>query len=846
MRNPNCQNCELHKGAETICLWGEGPKKARVMVVGEAPGASEDKEGRPFVGASGKVLREELARVGVSPEEVYITNTVKCRPPDNAKPKAGQIKACKQYLDAEIESVKPEYIITLGAVPTKLLLKKAKITEVHGQVIEMPNFKGMACFHPAYTLYDPSKLPVLKKDFQRIANEINGVKQKKAIFKWRLINDENLSEFFEDLDNCEWFSFDTETSSLDWFKPGEYLSCLNMSFDNGGGTWVLPLQMPFSPYLNKLKRQHFIIKMIADRLRRKKKKGVAHNGKYDNHWLDALYGVTFPLDFDTMLASHCIDENRSHGLDQLATLYLDAPYYDIPLNWKQGKFKPNECNETNVRTMYRYGGKDAFYTLQLRPLMERELAADRPTHRLFYRLVMRAARAMHRVEGNGLYILMDRFRAMRKQVVKERDEALKELNRMAGKLEIAPGIKRAVNWNSPQQVAQLLFGKLGLPVIEKTDGGAPSTGEATLVALKDKHPVANQLVKYRELDKFLGTYLDGWKALMHEDRVYFSYKIHGTVTGRWSSRLHQTPRDGKIRNLVSAPDGWTFVQGDFSQAELRVAAILSGDLELLHCFKNGIDAHWRTLLHTIQVGGVGEYVKPMLKTAAKLAGRKVQFNEAVELLQKAGHEKCIEIWDGWKEARKKAKAINFGFVYGMREKKFIETCKLKYGFEPTEDEAAVVRRAYFSLYRGLEPWHNRAKKLVKLDGYVRSLSGRMRRLPGISSSDRALRAECERQAINSPVQGYIGDHKAMALVELEETLDWNRSRVVGEHHDAILFWVRTKYLTEELPKIAKIMQNPSLLKELKIELPVPIEVELEYGPWGQKGNTKWTEVSVSR
>lgn len=852
MRNPNCQNCELHQNSETVCLWGEGPKKARVMVVGEVSGGSEDKEGRPFVGSAGKVLREELARVGISPESVYMTNAVKCRPPEGKKPSAKQVKACKQYLDAEMASVQPEYVITLGAVPTKLLLKKAKITEVHGQVIELPNFKGMACFHPAYTLYDPSKLPVLKKDFQRIANEVNGIRVKKEIFKWRLINDDNLIEFFTELKRCEWFSFDTETSSLDWFRPGEYISCLNIAFDNGGSSWVLPLHMPFSPYLKRPKLARRIIKKIADWVRRFKKKGVGHNGKYDNHWLEAIYGVTLPLDFDTMLASHCIDENRRHGLDQLATLYLDAPYYDIPLNWKQGKFKPNECTEANVRKMYRYGAKDGFYTLQLRPLMERELAQDRPTHRLFYRLVMRAARAMHSIEGNGLYILMDKFHAMRKQVVKDRDEALKELNRLAGKLTVRGGVKKGINWNSPDQVAALLFEKLKLPVIELTDGGKPSTGEATLLALKDKHPVASQLVKYRELEKFLGTYLDGWKSLMHENRVYFSYKIHGTVTGRYSSRLHSTPRDGKIRNLVSAPgddemgpgEGWTFVQGDFSQAELRVAAIISGDLELLYCFKNGIDAHWRTLLHTIQVGGVGEYVKPMLKTASKLAGRKVEFNEAVEILTMAGHEKCIEIWDGWKEARKKAKAINFGFIYGMREKKFIETCKLKYGFEPTEEEAKIVRRAYFSLYRGLDPWHNRMRKLVKLDGYVRSLSGRLRRLPGISSSDRALRAECERQAINSPVQGYIGDHKAMALVELEEKLDKNRSRVVGEHHDAILFWVKTRLLREELPKIAKIMQNPSLLKELNIKLPVPIEVELEYGPWGQKGNPKWTPVAA--
>lgn len=835
-RNPACADCGLCKSAQTVCMWGTGPAKARVMIIGEAPGAQEDKEGRPFVGRSGQLLREELLKVGVDSKDIYITNTVKCRPPDNAKPKAKDIKACKKYLDAEIAAVKPEYVITMGSVPTKAVLKKAKITEVHGQMMEYPDYKGVASFHPAYCLYDPSKLVPFRKDLKRIADEINGIKPPaREKFGWRELKDENMSEFFQDLDNCEWFSFDSETSGLTWFNPVErWMSCLNMSFDNGGGTWVIPMTMPFSHY-KSVKRQKFIVRMIANRLRKKKKKGVAHNGKFDNHWLNSLFGVTFPLDFDTMLASHTIDENRAHGLDSCATLYLDAPYYDIPLNWKQGRFRPNECTRANVRKTYRYGGKDAFYTLNLRPLMEADLKKDKQTHKLFYRLVMRAARSFHRIEENGLYVLPDRMKKIKREVIRDRNDALDKLNQMARKK-----LKgQSVNWNSPDQVANLLFNVLGLPVIEKTDGGKPSTAEATLVALKDMHPIATQLVKYRELDKFLGTYIEGWRALMRDDLVFFSYKLHGTVTGRYASRLHSTPRDGRIRNVVSAPDGWTFVQGDFSQAELRVAAILSGDPELLYCFKHGIDVHWRTLLYMLEGGSAGEYVKPAIATASKIAGKKMSFYDAIELLKETHHDIAIAIWDGWKEARKKAKGINFGFVYGMMERKFIETAKLKYGFEPTEDEARKMRMMYFQLYRGLIPWHNKMRKLVALDESVRSLSGRLRRLPGITSQDRKQRSECERQAINSPVQGFIGDFKAMALVELDDKLDWERSRVVGEHHDAILFWVRTELLAEELPKIAAIMQNPELLKEFHIDLPIPIDVEIEYGPWGQKGNTKW-------
>lgn len=834
-RNSSCTDCKLHQGVKSVCLWGEGPKKAKIMVIGEAPGESEDKEGRPFVGRSGKLLREELARAGINPEEVYITNTVKCRPPGNDKPKADSLKACKKYLDEEIATVKPEYVITLGAVASKGVLKKAKITEVHGKLIDFPNFKAMAAYHPAYCLYDPSKLPVLRKDLKRFGDSLQGIQHSKQKFRWRGLNDDSINEFWTEAGNCEWFAFDLETQSLDWFNPNDKIVVLSMSFDKGGGTWILPITMPKIPWV-WLKVKAFI-RRLAEKLRRWKKKGVAHNGKFDNHWLWRKCGVIFPLDFDTMLASHAINENRAHALDSLATEYLDAPYYDIPLAEKQGKIDPKDLPK--IRRMYRYAARDSFYTLQMRPMMQKELEEDEAILRLFERLIMRAARAFHEIEDNGMKVLMDRFRDNRADVVKKRETALLTLNEMVKREVKRVGPTKKVNWNSPDQVAKLLFTDLKLPIIEKTKGGKPSTAEATLVALKDKHPVANQLVKYRELDKFLGTYLDGWKSLMWEDRVYFSYKLHGTVTGRYSSRLHQTPRDGTIRNCIDAPDGWTFVQGDFSQAELRVAAIISGDPELIYCFSHGIDVHWRTLLYVVQSGGAGEYVKPVLKTAAKMAGKKLNFNDSIELLTKRGHEAAIKIWEGWKEARKKAKGINFGFVYGMREQKFIEYAKLKYGFEPTEQEAAMIRRAYFQLYRGLGPWHERMKRLVKLDGFVRSLSGRLRRLPGITSPERSVRSENERQAINSPIQGFIGDFKAMALVELAEDLDPNRAKVVGEVHDAILFWVKTEHLKEQLPIIAGIMQNPKLVKEFKIDLPVPIDVELDYGPWGQKGNVKW-------
>ena len=830
-RNPKCKDCDLWKNATNVCVWGSGPKNAKIMVVTESVSPEEDRSNRMPLGKSATVLREELSRVGIDLSEVYITPAIKCRPTDKGV-KGKHEKACKKYIESELEAVKPKYILTLGNAATKAVFKRAKITEIHGQPQSRGSAVGIPAFNPSYFLRDPSKLPMFRKDLKRFSDLVRGIKREEKI-DWGLITRETLDEFLEQLTDSEWFSFDIETDSLFPHDPDKgKLTCISFCVDSTWKSWVLPLNMPGSPF-PRHEMQRSILRMIAAVAR--KKKGTGWNAKFDNLWLDLKYGVRFPLTFDGMLAKHTLDENTPNGLKECAAFELDAPHYDLTTKEKQGNVDPMK--------LYLYGAKDVYYTLRLKDVYLPRLKKDPLLWRLFDRLIMRAARGFHKIEKNGLWVNLEKFRKAEADVRKELATVEAELHAMVAEVRKGKrGPHKKVNWNAPAQVAAVLFGEFGLEPVAFTEGGAPSTAEATLVEIKSQHPIADKLVRYRELQKFLGTYIEGWKEFMVGPHLYFSYKLHGTVTGRYSCRLHQTPRDGTIRNVIEAPPGWTFVQGDFSQAELRVAAIVAREPELIRCFKNGIDVHWRTLMEVIRAGGAGEYVQPVIDTAHKLmlernkSAKRPTLPVAIEWLLKAGHEKCIEIWPGWKEGRKKAKGINFGFIYGMRENKFIEYAKLKYGFEPTEEEAAQLRSAYFSLYRALTPWHERQKKLAAVDGFVRNLAGRVRRLPGIHSKDRSLKSEAERQAINSPIQGFIGDFKAMALVELVEELDWDCARVVGEVHDSVLFWVRNDVLERELGNIERIMSNPSLVKEFGIKLPIPIEVELEVGPWG-KGKT---------
>lgn len=846
-RDPKCRKCGLWKGNKNVCVWGDGPEDATVVAIGEAPGAEEDKRGRPFVGRSGSLLRGELEDAELP--AVYITNIVKCRPPDNRDPTPEEIKACRPYLEEELAQIKPEYVLTLGKPATKEILKKAKITEVQGKLIPFPGnpkITGIPCFHPAYVLRDMSKLPFFRKTLSILKSTIAGEVRGQEV-KYEVLTSETLRRFVAEFQAADEFSFDLETAGLFPYTPEKVtITSVNIGIyvDGFAKAWIIPMHMMTSPRLFDKQAQTNLMWLIY-RLS-KGKKAIGHNGKFDNAWLYNQYGFRFHLDFDTMLAHHVLDENNLHDLETLSRQFLDAEDYDIPLSEKQWP--------TDIPKFLEYTGKDAVYTLRLKGIFYKMLCKDPKLRALFYRLVMPASRALCEIEQVGIPWNMEQFKIKGAELLRERNDLKDKLDGLI-KEALGPPEKgkarKALNWNSPQQVAKFLYDDLGIKCVVFTDKGGRSTGEAAVIELKGKHPVVDALLEYREKAKFHATYFEGFEPLIVDGRLHISYKIHGTVTGRYSSRLHSIPRDDSVRSLGTAPEGWDFAQGDLSQAELRIASELSGDLELRRCFlPGGPDVHWSTLLYTIGSGASGEYVQPAIDAARKIAidrrsrpQSELSLADALEILKVAGHEAAIGVDKLWKEARKRAKAINFGFIYGMYEKKFIETCKIKYGFEPTFEEATAFRTAYFELYRGIPTWHDSVKSQLALDGFVRSLSGRLRRLPGVHSGDKALRMEAERQAINSPVQGVIGDIKAMAMVEIHETVDRKWLRVIGEHHDAILMQIRRATTPEEikyrdgiLRQVKAIMRKPRILGELGCTLSVPLESELEIGDWS-KGKT---------
>lgn len=931
MRNPNCRECELYTGARTVCVDGDGPRDADILVVGQNPGQQEDRQGRPFIGPSGQVIKAQVFKAGLTDLKIRYTNVVRCLTPDNREPTPKEIKACKPYLDAEIKLIDPKYLVPLGAVATKAIAK-TKITTSHGQMIVQDDRIICPTYHPAATFRDPSKLQVIQQDLARLKRQIDGtLGATQDAFKYRVVTDRTiLREFLGAFDAVDEYAYDTETNGLFLRKPD--FKIRSIAFALPECAWVIPLEMPGSFYYGDYNAQAALFRVLERKA--KNKWAAVFHGKYDSGAVRRAYAVAFPYHFDAMLAHYLIDENQDHDLKYVARVELDCPEYDLPKTLKisdnEEKWVPLMQIPENREKYWEYNARDAWNTLHLAQKFAKRFRRNAPLRRLFNELAIPSSYALEAIEAEGLPVDHNQYDQMEVETTVELDLAERTLNESVRVLQDAEA-EIKVNWNSSQQVAKVLYEDASLPIKQRTPTGAPSTSEAAIVDLKGKNPIVNELLHFRKLDKILGTYLEGWKQYIVGDRIYFSYKQTGTVTGRFSSRLHQIPTDGDIRSIIAArsDNEWEFVAADLSQAELRIAAEMSGDSSLIEAYLKGWDVHWDTLMFMLKSGrtdaedlaleSVRKYclqheVPPdragcevlqavwtthkeresteellrMARTQRANTSARSRFWRSTNGLRKSLLEgggipaaftrldektlravqeyqvissasqksrpprqstlqlsdalsvmSCItpsvaqELSKDWKDWRNKAKRIGFGYLYGMYENTFIKKAKVDYDWDCTWNQAHAYRTGFFEQRRGLEPWHNRCKRIARIDGYVTDMFGRVRRLPAIQSSDKLARMEAERQAVNSPVQGTIGDWKAAAMVEINETVDRDQFKLCGEHHDALLGLVRKGYEDDVLPRVRRILERPKLLKTFKIKMSVPMIVDVNVGPWGK-------------
>lgn len=820
--DPNCTLCKLCKTTDRVCVIPEIVSR-KVMMVGEAPGANEEKTGKLFSGQAGQLLEEIMEEQGFSRERVFITNAVSCRPPDNRTPSKAEIRTCKKWLDYQIAMVKPKFVLLMGNVPLMSVTGETGIKKKRGKPFEKDGITYLPTYHPAYILRDPNQRPLLEKDMALFATIVKGggVPREEGLNLKIVLTWKDVKEMIDALEGS--VSFDLETDSDDkdlgglypWAKGGKITS---IGFGTRIGEFIIPVNQPESLWSRK--DQEKILEMIEERL-----EGcflIAQAGKFDFLWLWVYYGVRWYkyFDFDTMLASYILDENSPNGLKYLAQVHCGAPDWDVDADTKMGK--------NGMMKQALYHAHDVYYTRKLRFILGKKLAKDQEIKRVFDKLLMPCARMFTEIEYDGVTVDMEKFPEAEKYLrgeVKKREKAL-------AKWQVDPDM----NWGSTQQVGRLLYGKkrdggLGITCPEKTKTGNPSTAESALKQID--HACVADLLALRGAKQQLSFFIEGWKPYLVRDKLHPSFKLHGTVTGRPSCEhpnLQQVPRDERIRSMITADDGWVLVDADLSQIELRIAAELANEPAMLEAFAAGKDVHWLTAIREIERGG--GYKDLVLDTARTWKqNKKIDYSEAIEILIEMGPDEAATINPKWKEIRKKAKAINFGYLYGMWWKKFIIYARDNYDMIVTAKEAEASRNSFFSQYK-YDDWHRRQKKYARNFGYVTSLSGRKRRLPdAMSHDDSPRRAEAERQAVNSPVQGFASDLNLMAALQLRKEFGRSKVRICGTVHDSILAQVKKEYVAEVVPRLLEIMSHPELMDVFEIDISVPIVAEAKVGPW---------------
>lgn len=598
---------------------------------------------------------------------------------------------------------------------------------------------------------------------------------------YRCILDEaEFDEWLARLQAAPLFAFDTETTSLDYMEAR--VVGVSFAIEPGKAAYVpfghdylgAPVQLSEALVLGKLKP------LLEDPARLK----VGQNLKYDrnvllNHGIE-LQGIAY----DTMLESYVLNSTASrHDMDSLARRYLNVE--TISFEDIAGKgVKQLTFNQIELEQAAPYAAEDADITLRLHQALWGKLSAEPGLAKVFSEIELPLLPVLARMERLGTTIEPKLLHQQSQEIEVRLAELEKQAHELAG---------QEFNLSSPKQLGEILFTKLGLPIIKKTPKGAPSTAEEVLAELAETYELPRLLMEHRGLAKLKSTYTDKLPLMIKPQtgRVHTSYHQAVAATGRLSStdpNLQNIPvrneQGRRIRQAFIPCAGYKLVAADYSQIELRIMAHLSGDKGLLTAFAEGKDIH--------------------KATAAEV------FGVALDAVTS--------------DMRRSAKAINFGLIYGMSA--FGLAKQLGIG----RAEAQMYMDLYFERYPGVLEYMERTRQQADAQGYVETLFGRRLYLPDIKSRNAGLRKAAERAAINAPMQGTAADIIKRAMINVD---GWIRGiedesiRMLMQVHDELVFEIREEKLEEYIALIKEKMSAAA-------ELHVPLVVEAGTGDnWDQ-------------
>lgn len=753
-------------------------------------------------------------------------------------------------------ALKPKLIIAQGKAAIRQVLDKpAKITKLRGVAIndERLGIPIMPMLGIGHVLRVPEHGELFSADLRTAAQMINNQfkigapKGPTKNYKWCtdlqfLINRKP-----------KLLSVDTEGTCFGaanfphWYIPETVVLTVQLT-DEAGNGYVVPIDYPGYP-IHPGTRIKLIVQ-LKKLLENPETEIVGHNLKFDFLLLLTKLGIKIAnFADDTLMLVHMLNENMlSKSLDDVARVYLPemGGYKDA---FRRKGYDMSRMDLVPPEDILAYSAADSDCTFQLRAILKAKIAADPKLLNCYNRVVIPALRAFCDIEPRGFKVNRQALEALRVKV--QTKQNFEYLRLMA---HIPTSIKNkhkdtGVGLKLSREVLlrDFLFEHpdgLKIRPIQRTKTGHPSTSTKThLPYFIGKHmrgPYRNwegrthddkglhytcdliaDIITYIKNEKMLNTYIGrdghtdteghwvpptGFWQYIYGDHIRPSYKLHATVTGRSASsdpNGQNFPKRGEFakeyRAIFEAPDGWVLLEADYSQLELRIAGILSKEPTFLKIYKEGGDIH--------------------CMTASIVMGITL---EAFMAFKRTDPEK-------YALGRYRAKAVNFGFIYGMGFRKFVIYAKTDYGIDYTEEEGKRIRSAFFGRYRALASWHEAVKAFVRIHKYVRCIDGRIRHLPAVVVDDDGVAASAERMAVNSPVQGFGSDLGLIALARINSGLNHNFVRVIGFVHDAIICLARKGREMEAARELKRYMETNPLKEWFGFTPPIPIVADVSIG-----------------
>ena len=588
-----------------------------------------------------------------------------------------------------------------------------------------------------------------------------------------IINKKSLYNLIKKIDSSSAFAIDTETDSLDTKIAKLIGISVSVKIEEG---YYIPIAHDYDDSPDQLDLNEEL-QEFRKAIEQNQHKLVGQNLKYD---LPVLKNHGFKIDnflADTMIMSYVFNSVGSrHGLDNLAKNYLD--YETIKYDEITGTGKKKiSFSKVNIDLATNYAAEDADVTLRLYEFFSPKIRSEKKLESLLTDLEYPVLKVLLGMENNGVKI-------DQKMLIDYSKELSKRLEKLVNKAFSLSG--EEFNLDSPKQLLEILFNKLNLPVLKKTPKGQPSTNEETLQKLAEDYELPRVILEYRGLAKLKSTYTDSLVNMIHTntERVHTSYQQAVTSTGRLSStepNLQNIPiktaEGRKIRQAFIAEKDRCIISADYSQIELRIMAHLSKDINLNAAFIDGKDVHSAT---------------------------------AAEIFE-------VDINDVTGDQRRKAKAINFGLMYGMTA--FGLTRQLGI----PRNDAQMYLDSYFSKYDGVLKYMNEIREEARKKHYVETIFGRRVHVPEINSGNGLRKKAAERAAINGPLQGSAADIIKKAMLDVNQWIQDNSSiKMIMQVHDELVFEADENFKDSCSRSIKEIMEKA-------VTLDVPLVVDINHG-----------------